>query len=58
MCKTVQQLLSDNQRIGRGYDSKGFIRALSEREFFEVSEEMGWNQNNPEYRKLFENLTT
>ena len=58
MYKSIQQLLADNQRIGRGYDSQGLIRALSEREFFEVSEEMGCNQNNRKYRKLFENLAT
>ncbi|MEI7946596.1 MAG: methyltransferase domain-containing protein [bacterium] len=56
MNKSIQQISADNQITGRGYDSKGLPRPLSEREFFEVSEEMGCNQNNSDYRNLFRNL--
>jgi SAM-dependent methyltransferase len=56
MYQSIQQIIVYNQSIGRGYDSKGLPRPFDEREFFEVSEEMGWNQDNPEYQKLFENL--
>jgi SAM-dependent methyltransferase len=56
MNKSIQQIIADNHSTGRGYDSKGLPRPLSEREFFEVSEEMGCNQSNSDYRKLFENL--
>jgi len=58
MVKSIQQLIAYNQSIGRGYDSKGHPRPLGEHEFFEISGEMGWNQNNPDYRKLFENLAS
>jgi 2-polyprenyl-3-methyl-5-hydroxy-6-metoxy-1,4-benzoquinol methylase len=57
MFKTIQQLSAYNKILGRGYDSQGVPRPFDEREFFEVSEEMGWNQNNPDYRDLFEVLS-
>jgi SAM-dependent methyltransferase len=56
MYKTIEQMCAYNRIIGRGYDVHGTPRPYDEREFFQIVEEMGWNQNNPDYRCLFEGL--
>jgi 2-polyprenyl-3-methyl-5-hydroxy-6-metoxy-1,4-benzoquinol methylase len=56
MYKTIEQMCAYNRIIGRGYDVEGAPRPFDAREFFQISEEMGWNQNNPDYRCLFEGL--
>ena len=58
MPMTQQDVVMLNRMIGRGYDTVGVPRSLNHREFFEISMEMGFNQLNPDYRKLHENLAT
>ena len=56
MYPTVEDLVKANRKSGRGFTPTGEARALTSQEFFEISCEMGWNQDNPEYRALFEGL--
>lgn len=56
MAKSIEEILAQNRLTGRGYDESGQARAFTDEEFFDVSCEMGWNQNNQEYRRLFEFL--
>jgi 2-polyprenyl-3-methyl-5-hydroxy-6-metoxy-1,4-benzoquinol methylase len=58
MYKSFEQLRVYNEILGRGFDAQGIPCSFSEREFFEISEEMGWNQNNPDYKNLFDALAT
>ena len=58
MVMSVEELFEKNLRIGRGVDAQGNPRALTHREFLDVSIEMGWTQQNPDYRALFEHLAT
>lgn len=56
MSKTIADVTAENRITGRGYDQSGCARAFTDKEFFEVSCEMQLNQNNPDYRGLFEGL--
>jgi len=57
MYQTLEQMLAYNRLLGRGYDDQGAPRPFTEREFFQIVNEMGWNQRNPDYCRLFEDLT-
>jgi len=53
---SLAEVLEKNRTTGRGYNADGSPRALTAQEFFEVSNEAGWNQGNPDYRGLFEHF--
>lgn len=52
------EVLALNRQLGRGIDSSGNPRPLTDKEFFEVSDELGQNQRNADYRRLHEFLAT
>lgn len=56
MAHSISELMVVNRQIGRGYDSRGQARALTDREFFEISDELGLNQKSKDYRRLHEYL--
>jgi 2-polyprenyl-3-methyl-5-hydroxy-6-metoxy-1,4-benzoquinol methylase len=53
---TVEDIIKRNVLLKRGWDDSGKPRALNAQEFFEISCELRLNQNNPQYRNLFDNL--
>lgn len=53
---TLDELMDRNRELGRGYDALGQPRPLTAQEFFDVSCEMGCNQDDADYRRLFEHL--
>ncbi len=53
---SLNEIIEKNRHTGRGFDSEGVPRALTAKEFFEISHESGSNQINPEYRRLFEHF--
>ena len=53
---TVDEVVQLNRRCGRGLDASGKPRPFTAQEFFDVSALLGNNQDNPEYRGLFEHL--
>ena len=53
---TLNEILEKNRQTGRGFDQHGTPRALTAKEFFEISNEAGWNQLNPAYRHAIERL--
>jgi len=53
---SLPQVLALNRQLGRGFDAAGNPRPFSDKEFFDVSNEMGLNQRNPDYRRLHEFL--
>jgi len=55
---SLQQVLALNRQLGRGFDAAGNPRLFSDREFFDISSEMGLNQRNADYRRLHESLAT
>lgn len=57
MYLTIEQVLERNKTRGYGYDESGKVRPLNSKEFYEISCEMGLNQDNPEYRRMFENFS-
>ena len=56
MYLTIKEILEINKKRNFGYDNEGNIRPFSSEEFYNISCEMGLNQDNPEYRKLFDNF--
>jgi len=56
MTKSIAEIMTGNRQSGRGFDRMGQPRALSEKEFFEISDELGCNQRNEDYRRLHEHL--
>ena len=53
---TVDDVVKVNRRCGRGLDASGKPRPFTAQEFFDVSALLGNNQDNPQYRGLFEHL--
>jgi len=53
---TIDEVLARNVALGRGVDADGQKRALTPQEFFVISAELGLNQDNPEYARLFDGL--
>ena len=54
---TISDVLELNKKRGYGYDEFKNFRPLTSKEFFDISCEIGCNQDNPEYRNLFEKLS-
>ena len=52
----IDNICKINRIISRGYTSEGKPRSFTDIEFFQVSVEMGINQHNKQYRKMFELL--
>lgn len=53
----TEEVLARNKNRNYGYDENKNIRALTDREFYDISCEMGSNQDNPQYRRLFDNFS-
>jgi 2-polyprenyl-3-methyl-5-hydroxy-6-metoxy-1,4-benzoquinol methylase len=53
----IEEVLARNKIRGYGYDENHHPRALTSKEFYEISCELGLNQDNSEYRRLFENFS-
>lgn len=53
---SIDDLVRLNRVTGRGLDEAGKPRPFTAREFFDISVELGLNQDNPAYRQLFESL--
>lgn len=51
---TLAEVKARNSQLGRGFDALGQPRALTSAEFFEISAELGANQDNPDYVRLFD----
>lgn len=56
MYPTVTEVVQQAKNLGYGYDSASNFRPFTNPEFFEISARLGWNQDNPEYCRLFNNL--
>lgn len=54
---TVEDVLARNKIRGFGFDENKNHRPLNSEEFYTISCEMGFNQDNPDYRKVFENFS-
>lgn len=57
MYPTISEVTQELKSLGCGYDAASNIRPFTHREFYEISVKLGLNQDNPEYRRLFEHLT-
>jgi len=57
MYSTIEEVLERNKVRGYGYDEHHNVRALTSQEFYEISCEMGLNQDNPQYRRMFDNFS-
>lgn len=56
MTKSVADVMRVNRILGRGYNESGEIRPFTDKEFFQISDELGWNQINADYRHLLGNF--
>ena len=56
MNKTIAEIVLENKKLGRGLDEHGNPRALTDKEFFDISCELGCNQSSGDYRRLHECL--
>lgn len=57
MYPTVKEILERNKPRRFGVDDQNKLRQFTSEEFFTISCEMGWNQDNPQYRKMFEKFS-
>jgi SAM-dependent methyltransferase len=55
--KTSEEVRQIDHILDRGVDASGEPRPFTAREFFERSDEAGFNQNNDGYRSLFKNFS-
>jgi hypothetical protein len=56
MTKSIADLMAENRQTGRGFDPIGNLRSLTAKEFFDISDELGCNQRNEDYRRLHEHF--
>ncbi len=57
MYLTIEQVLERNKARGYGYDENKKLRPLTSEEFYTISCEMGLNQDNPQYRRMFDKFS-
>ncbi len=53
---SISDVIEKNLKTGRGYDAERRPRPLTSQEFFEISAEIGANQNTPRYVRMFNRL--
>ncbi|HZQ72813.1 MAG TPA: class I SAM-dependent methyltransferase [Burkholderiales bacterium] len=56
MPKSIAEVVAHNRRSGRGFDPRGEPRPYTDREFYEIAEELGHTQRHAAYRAVHERL--